>query len=188
MGRDLRVYKQPHTLWRPCSSQVTCSGKHHQDWWCCQWQGPHWPRQEWWCFWDHGVLWPLWQTGRTRSSAVTFSARKITVYWLNCLAILLTKGPRFGFGFYRCLYLQGCFATCGTITETPSNSSLLFDLKGWTHYLDMGSNQHVQVTSCQKGLSLFKSPQNPQVTALYDCTAGRCCLYRAMVRCYLSLW
>ena len=115
----------------------------------------------------------------------TIKCRDMTVYWLNCLAILLIKGPWFGCGFYQCLYLQGCFATGGTITETPSNSSLLFDLKDWTHYLDMGSNQHVQVTSCQKGLSLFKSPQNLQVTALCDCTAGRCCPYRAMVQCDL---
>ena len=66
LERDLRGYNQPHTLRRLCSSQVTCSGKHHQKWGCCQWQGPHWPRQEWWCFWDHGLLWLLWQTGRTR--------------------------------------------------------------------------------------------------------------------------
>ena len=56
----------PHTLGRLCSLQVTCSGRHHQAWRCCHWQGPHWPRQEWWCFWEPALLWPLWQTGRTR--------------------------------------------------------------------------------------------------------------------------
>ena len=40
----------------------------------------------------------------------------------------------------------------------------------------------VKPTRYQKGFSLFYSPHYPQVTAFYDCTAGRCCLYRAMVR------
>ena len=53
---------------------------------------------------------------------------------------------------------------------------------GCPHYLDIGSNQHVQVTSYQKGFSLLYSPQYPPVTAVYNCTAGRCSLYRAMVR------
>ena len=38
----------------------------------------------------------------------------------------------FGFGFHLCLHILGCFATCGTITETPSKCILLFDWKGWT--------------------------------------------------------
>ena len=43
------------------------------------------------------------------------------------MTILLTKGPWFGFGFHRCLYIQGCFATGEAITETPSKGILLFD-------------------------------------------------------------
>ena len=60
--------------------------------------------------------------GRTlRASAVTFSAREMTMNWPKCMGILLTKEPWLGFGFHRCLHIQGCIATCGTITETPSN-------------------------------------------------------------------
>ena len=105
-----------------------CSGKHHQEWWWCQWQGLHWPHQEWLCFWYHGLQWALCQMGRTlRESAVTFSARVMTMNLPKCMAILLTKGPWFGFGLHRCLHIQGCSVTCGTITETPSICILLFD-------------------------------------------------------------
>ena len=57
----------------------------------------------------------------------------MTVNWPKCMAILLTKGPWVGFGFHRCLHIQGCFAIGGTITETPSNGILLFDRTGWPH-------------------------------------------------------
>ena len=70
-------------------------------------------------------------------------------------------------GFHLCPHILGCFATCGTITETPSRCSLLFDLKGWTHYLDIGSHQSVQVTSCQMEHSLFYSRKYSQVIALH---------------------
>ena len=42
---------------------------------------------------------------------------------------LLTKEPCLGYGSHLSLHRQGCFATCATITETPSRCTLLFDLK-----------------------------------------------------------
>ena len=62
-----------------------------------------------------------------RASTVTFSAGEMTMNWPKCMGILLSKGPWLGFGFHWCPNIQGCFATCGTITETPSNCIRLFD-------------------------------------------------------------
>ena len=50
------------------------------------------------------------------------------------------------------------------------------------NYPDIGATLSVQATSCQMEHSLFYSPEYSQVIALYDYTAGRCCLYRAMGR------
>ena len=54
-------------------------------------------------------------------------------------------------------------------------------------YPDIGATLSVQATSCQMEHSLFYSTENPQAMVLHDYTAGRCCLYRAMVRNYLPI-
>ena len=82
------------------------------------------------------------------------------------------------FGFHRCLHIQGCFATCGTITETPSNCSLLFARTGWPHLpWHCCSNSMLP-----DGAFLVLFYWLFSGDSLYDYTAGRCCLYRAMVR------
>ena len=97
---------------------------------------------------------------------MTSSAREI---------FILTLGHSFyqeasiGCGFYRCLYLQGCFAP---VELSRRHCSLLSDLKDWTHHLDMGSSQYVQATFCQRGFSLFYSPQHPQMTAFMTARLG----------------
>ena len=48
------------------------------------------------------------------------------------------KGPWVGFEFHRCLHIQGCFATGGTITETPSNCIRLFDRRAEHITLTLG--------------------------------------------------
>ena len=112
----------------------------------------------------------------------------MTVNWPKCMAILLTKGPWLGFGFHRCLHIQGCFAICGTITETPSNCILLFDRTGWPHLPWHWCNPKRSSNILPDGtfLVLF-STEYSQAIALYDYTAGRCCLYRAMVRSDLPI-
>ena len=72
-------------------------------------------------------------------------------------------------GFHRCLHIQGCFATCGTITETPSIVVCSRPDGLTTLILTLLLKQHVArwCISCD---------------CLYDFTAGRCCLYRAMVQ------
>ena len=54
-------------------------------------------------------------------------------------------------------------------------------------YLDIGATLSVQATSCQMVHTLFYSTEYSQAIALYDYTAGRCCLYRAMVRSDLPI-
>ena len=125
---------------------------------------------------------------------VTFSAKETTIKWPQCRAILVTKGPWVGFEFHRCLHIQGCFATCGTLTETLSSvrgcsassgtfvEPLPVGLLPW-HWCNpkRSSNNSPDVTF------LFHLQLISQVLVLHNCTAGRCCLYRAMLRYELPI-
>ena len=82
----------------------------------------------------------------------------MAVQWPKCRAILLTKGPW---------------------------GAELVVVHGWSYsqsdcYLDIGATLSVQATTLQKWHSLFISPDH--LVAWHNCTAGRCCLYRAMLR------
>ena len=87
---------------------------------CFSWQRSHWSYQEWWCFWETCTMTTL-ADRKDTVKWVTFSAKETTIKWPQCRAILVTKGPWVGFEFHRCLHIQGCFATCGTLTETLSS-------------------------------------------------------------------
>ena len=108
---------------------------------------------------------------------VTFSARETTIKWPKCRAILVTKGPWVGFEFHRCLYVQGCSAIGGTFAEP-----LPVGLLPW-HWCNpkRSSNNLPDVTF------LFHFQLISQVMVLPNCTAGRCCLYRAMLRNELTI-
>ena len=112
----------------------------------------------------------------------------MVITWLHGWALLPL--PCYGatwatdqwFGFHRCLHIQGCFATCGTITETPSNCSLLFARTGWPHLPWHCCNPKRSSNMLPDGAFLVLFYWIFSGDSLYDYTAGRCCLYRAMVR------
>ena len=176
---------QHHTIRILCLRQVTLHWNTPPRMVMPSMTGVHRPYQEWWCFWYHGLHWPRWQMGRTRWQSVTALSGRWVCMALCVLPtyphrIILLFLARFGFGFHLCLHILGCFDTCWTITEAPSRRILLFDWTGWPQLPWHWCNP--QATSCQMGHSLFYSPEYNQVIALYGYTAGRCCLYRAMVR------
>ena len=84
---------------------------------CFSWQRSHWSCQEWWCFWETCTMTTL-ADRKDTAKWVTFSVEDTTIRWPQCKAVLVTRGPWVGFEFHRCLHMQGCFATCGTLTET----------------------------------------------------------------------
>ena len=58
----------------------------------------------------------------------------MAVNWPKCVVILLTKGPWLGFGFHRCLHIQGCFAILvrlkdEDLVEAPDDSAFLQSLR-----------------------------------------------------------
>ena len=69
------------------------------------------------------------------------------------------------------LHIQGCFATCGTLTETLP-TVLGCRASGGTCAEPLPVGLHIP----------YSSPLELLVVVLHNCMAGRCCLYRAMLR------
>ena len=89
------------------------------------------------------------------------------------------------------LHIQGCFATCGTLTETlPTVLGAELGVEHvWSHsqsgcYLDLGATLSVSSNNPPDVTFLIHLPLN-YLVVLHNCTAGRCCLYRAMLRAEL---
>ena len=89
--------------------------------------------------------------------------------------------PWVGSEFHRCLYVQGCFAISGNITEAPSNGILPVGRTGWPYFAWHWCNPERSSSILTEGTFLFhfQSILHPEHVASYRKSAPRAayCMY-----------